>query len=117
MALELAYHHDKDGKPISGSVDALIKGIANGRQVRAVLKDNIGFIAYNYFSTVRVLRKPKLVNAVLPVRPAASDSGALFDVFGLNVAVIDSTGMYTRRDGLGADGVFSRQYEVKWFLD
>jgi len=92
MALELAYHHNENGKPINGSIDALIKGIVNGRQVRAVLKDNVGFIAYNYFSTVRVLRKQKLVNAVLPVRPAAGDSGALFDFFGLNVAVIDSTG-------------------------
>lgn len=117
MALELAYHHDNTGNTISGSVAALIKGIEQGRQVRAVLKDTVGFIAYNYFSTLRVDKKRRLVNAVLPVRPATDDLGVLFDVFGVNVAVIDSKGKYTRRDGLGSNNVFTNQYEVKWFLD
>ncbi|HEX5733302.1 MAG TPA: hypothetical protein VF131_10755 [Blastocatellia bacterium] len=117
MALELAFHHDNQGNTISGSVAALIKGIENGRHVRAVLKDKVGFIAYNYFSTIRVDRRRKLVNAALPVRPATDDLNVLFDVFGVNVAVIDTTGKYTRRDGLGSNNTFTGAYEVKWFLD
>lgn len=117
MALELAYHHDNKGKPISGSVAALIKGIENGRHVRAVLKDTSGSVAYNYFSTIRVEKAKRLVRAALPVRPGTDDLNILFDVFSLNVAVIDSTGKYIRRDGLGSSHVFTSQYEVKWFVD
>ncbi|HKY26947.1 MAG TPA: hypothetical protein VJM12_03290 [Pyrinomonadaceae bacterium] len=118
MALELAFHHDNKGNPVNGSVDTLIKGIADGRRVRAVLKDSVGHIAYNYFSTIRVDRKKKLVTAALPLRPATDDFNVLFDTFGVNVAVIDSTGRFTRRDGLGAaTQSLTKQFEVKWFLD
>lgn len=117
MALELTFHHNNEGEPISGSVDALIEGIVNGRRVRAVLEDDVGYIAYDHFVTLRIDGSTKLVNAVLPVRPATNDGGVLFEAFGQNVAVIDTAGRYTRLDGLGASGTFERQYAVRWFLD
>lgn len=122
MALELAYHHARDGTRISGSIDTLIDGIVQGRRVRIVFKDETTADSYVATDTVsaKVFQEPRLVRAVLPIRPAVGSHMEMNGPFALFGAVMETTGKYLWQYGppltnTPEPGVAA--LEARWFLE
>ena len=121
MALELAYHHDKEGKQLAGSIDTLIEGILEGRRVRIIVKDET--TVDSYFSidlvSLKVITYPKVVRGVLPIRPAVGNQMDMSGQFALFGAVIETTGKYTWQYGpplTNTPEPATAQLEARWFL-
>ena len=122
MALELAYHHDKNGQPLEGSIDTLIGGILRGRRVRIVIKDETTQDAYfaTDLAVLKVISHPKVVRGMLPLRQAVGNQLEMSGQFALFGSMIETTGKYLWQYGpplTNTPEPATFQYEVRWFLE
>jgi hypothetical protein len=122
MAQELAYHHDKNGQELEGSIDTLIGGILRGRRVRVVIKDETTEDAYfaTDLAVLKVISYPKVVRGMLPLRQAVGNQLDMSGEFALFGSVIETTGKYLWQYGpplTNTPEPAAAQYEVWWYLD